>query len=81
MTSAEPRSSVNQPLTASNGHSGKCQNPFCKSSIEPLEDGWRRTERLYCSNPCKMDGYVLRRAKVMVDEVGVITFFELLDKA
>jgi hypothetical protein len=70
---------ASEPLTTSSGHSGKCQNPFCKTVIEPLPDGeWRRTERRYCSNRCKMDGYVLRRAKEMIGEVGIIEFNNLL---
>lgn len=81
MSSAELRSCDTKSLTTSSGQSGRCQNPFCKSSIEPLEDGWRRTERLYCSNPCKMDGYVLRRAKAMLAEVGIITFHQRLEEA
>jgi hypothetical protein len=61
-----------KPLTTSSGHLQACSNPFCKSTIDPLADGWRRTKRRYCSNPCKMDGYVLRRARAMMDEVGII---------
>jgi hypothetical protein len=34
-----------------------------------------------CSDRCRMDGYVLRRAKAMLAEVGVIQFHELLDQA
>jgi hypothetical protein len=81
MTSTDPVSCVSQSLTTSNRHSGRCQNPFCLVSIEPLEDGWRRTERRYCSNPCRMDGYVLRRAKAMLAEVGIVQFHKLLDRA
>ena len=45
--------------TVRSGQSDACQNPFCKFVIEPLPDGWRRTKRRYCSNPCKLDGYAL----------------------
>jgi hypothetical protein len=68
------RSFDDKPLTTSSGHVERCSNPFCKSAIAPLADGWRRTERRYCSDPCRMDGYVLRRARAMLDEVGIIEF-------
>ena len=61
------------------GHSGRCQNPFC--IIEPLPDGgWRRTERRYCCDRCKTDGYVLRRAKAMLEKFGIIEFHRLLEQ-
>ena len=46
MSSAALQSCVVQSLTTSSGHSDACQNPFCKSVIEPLPDGWRRTKAL-----------------------------------
>jgi hypothetical protein len=68
-----------QSLTTSSGHSDTCGNPFCNSIIEPLPDGChRRTARRYCSNPCKLDGYALRRAKALLQEVGIIRFHEFL---
>ena len=57
MSSAALQSCVVQSLTTSSGQSDACQNPFRKSVIEPLPDGWRRTKRRYCSNRCRMDGY------------------------
>ncbi len=68
------RSFDDKPLTTSSEHVERCSNPVCTSTIEPLADGWRRTERRYCSDPCRMDGYVLRRARAMLDEVGIIEF-------
>ncbi len=61
--------------------SDTCQNPFCKSIIEALPDGWRRTKRRYCSNRCKLDGYALRRAEALLNKVGIVRFHELLDQA
>jgi len=81
MSSAALQSCVLQSLTTSSGHSDACQNPFCKSVIEPLPDGWRRTKRRYCSNRCKLDGYALRRAKALLNKVGIVRFHELLDQA
>ena len=66
MSSVAARSFDIQSLTTSSGQSDACQNPFCKSVIEPLPDGWRRTKRRYCSNRCKLDGYALRRAKALL---------------
>ena len=33
----------------------------------------------YCSDKCRMNGYALRRAKALLDLVGVIEFYRLLD--
>ena len=79
MSSAALRSCVVQSLTTSSAQSDACQNPFCKSVIERLPDGWRRTKRRYCSNRCKLDGYTLRRVKALFNEVGIIEFHRLLD--
>jgi hypothetical protein len=50
--------------------------------IEPLNHGrWRRTGRRYCNDDCKYDHYAVKRAKALVDQVGVVKFFDLLDKA
>ena len=74
MSSAALRSCVVQPLTTNSGQSDARQNPFRKSVIEPLPDGWRRTKRRYCSNRCKLDGYALRRARALLNKVGSIEF-------
>ena len=81
MSSAAARSLDIKSLTTSSGQSDTCQNPFCKSVIEPLPDGWRRTKRRYCSNRCKLDGYALRRVKALLNKVGIIEFHRLLDRA
>jgi len=81
MSSAALQSCVIQSLTTSSGHSDACQNPFCKSIIEALPDGWRRTKRRYCSNRCKLDGYALRRVKALLNKVGIVRFHTLLDQA
>jgi len=75
------RSCAIKSLTTSSGQSDTCQKPFCKSIIEALPDGWRRTKRRYCSNRCKLDGYALRRAKALLAKVGISTFHVLLDQA
>ena len=72
--------SLAEPLTTSSGQSDSCGNPFCESAIDPLPDGYRRTMRRYCSDRCRMDAYALRRAKVLLNRVGVIEFHRLLDR-
>jgi hypothetical protein len=34
----------------------------------------------YCCDRCRTDGYVLRRAKAMIAEVGIIEFNEMLER-
>jgi hypothetical protein len=80
MSSVAARSFDIKSLTTSSGQFDACQNPFCKSVIEPLPNGWRRTKRRYCSNRCKLDGYTLRRAKALLANVGIIEFHRLLDR-
>jgi hypothetical protein len=75
MALPDMESFVNQPLTASNGHSDECQNPFCH---RPMTG---RQRKKFCCDRCRMDGYVLRRAKAMLAEVGVIEFHERVDRA
>jgi hypothetical protein len=62
-----------EPLTAKQDTSGRCGNPFCQSPMQP-----GRGKR-YCCDPCRMDGYVLRRAKAMLQEVGTSEFNRLLE--
>ena len=81
MSGAALRSCAIKSLTTSSGQSDTCPNPFCKSIIEALPDGWRRTKRRYCSNRCKLDGYALRRAEALLNRVGIVRFHDLLDQA
>jgi hypothetical protein len=66
------RSFDSEPLTAKQGHSERCQNPFCSSPMES------RKGKRACSDKCRMDRYVLRRAKQMMDEVGIVEFSAIL---
>jgi hypothetical protein len=59
-----------EPLTQSLGHSERCANPFCNHAVG--------AKGRYCSDRCRMDGYVLRRAKALLHEVGLIEFYERL---
>jgi hypothetical protein len=66
---AEAVEGVNGAFTTSSGHSGEaaepsetCQNPVCTNRIEPLPDGWRRTQRRFCSDRCKTNAWHIREA-------------------
>jgi hypothetical protein len=79
MDAQKARSFATEPLTTRESHS-RCANPFCKAVIEPLEDGhWRRTRRRSCSDRCKMDCYVIRRAKEMLNKVEIVRFNAILE--
>lgn len=56
-------------LTLRESHFYACANPFCGREARRL-----RSHGRYCSPRCRMDGYVLRRAKVMIDQVGETEF-------
>jgi hypothetical protein len=36
--------------------------------------------KLFCCDRCRMEGYVLRRAKAMVDEIGIVEFNAIFAK-
>jgi predicted nucleic acid-binding Zn ribbon protein len=72
MLNNNARSFAVEPLTAKNSHPERCQNPFCNAAIKP-EKGKR-----YCSDRCRMDGYALRRAKALFDQVGIVEFYTIL---
>jgi hypothetical protein len=62
----EPRSFYSEPLTDNDGHSEQCLNPFCQGEMKA------RSGKKFCSDRCRMDGYVLRRAREMIDRVGIV---------
>jgi hypothetical protein len=68
----------NEPLTADHDTSQRCSNPFCHVPITAKQGN------KFCSDRCRMDGYVLRRAKIMIDEVGIVAstrFHRILNMA
>ena len=82
MSRTEPEQCVNLVVATSSGHSQRCLNPFCNMVIEPLNHGqWRRTQRRFCSNHCKYDWHALKRAKALLYQVGVVRFYELIERA
>jgi hypothetical protein len=56
-----------EPLTTRESHSERCQNPVCDTAVESLENGWRRTERRFCSDGCKMDAWAIRRVARLLE--------------
>ena len=64
-----------QPLTANPDRSERCSNPFCHHGSMNAKQG-----KKFCCDRCRMDGYVLRRAKAMLDEVGALEFDAILQR-
>lgn len=67
--SAAPETPAVLPLTDNGGQSERCLNPFCKAEMKG------RKGKKFCSDRCRLDGYVLRRAWQMIDGVGLLDFF------
>jgi hypothetical protein len=78
MTSADPRTCARTALTHVQNDFEWCTNPFCDKQREIKPRG---KHGRYCSPPCRMDGYALRRVKALLNKVGIIRFHELLDQA
>jgi hypothetical protein len=77
-SSAEARTCVRTALTQLNGHSQRCANLFCVINVEIKSP--RGKHGRYCCARCRFDGYALRRAKALLDKVGVVRFHVLLDE-
>jgi len=50
-------------FTTSSDDSWMCHNPLCHNAVPPIGLGWRRTERLYCSDICKQTAWILKQAR------------------
>ncbi len=74
MTLQIMQSCASEPLTAEQHGFKPCDNPFCKAPTEA------KSGKKFCSDHCRMDGYALRRARAMLDQVGIIQFHVLLDQ-
>ncbi len=61
-----------EPLTDNGGHSERCGNPFCEAELTG------RKGKKFCSDRCRLDAYVLRRAKKMIDRIAIPRFIALL---
>lgn len=78
-SSVEAITCARTALTRLNGHSQQCANPFCVINVEIKSA--RGKHGRYCCARCRFDGYALRRAKALLDKVGVLRFHTLLDEA
>lgn len=78
MSSTEPRTCARTALTHIQNDSGRYANPFCDKQRETKPRG---KHGRYCCDQCRMDGYALRRAKALLDKVGIVRFHELLGQA
>ena len=74
MTLAARRKLEIEPLTDNGGHSERCASPFCETALTG------RKGKKFCSDRCRLDAYVLRRAKEMIDRVGIPGFIALLKR-
>lgn len=56
-----------------------CSSPLCDVQFE--QTGIMRLEpRKFCSAECRQDAWILRRAKALLDKVGIIKFHTILDE-
>jgi hypothetical protein len=79
MSQADTLSFVSEPLTEFQGHPERCSNPFCDAPMAAKNK--HAPVKLFCSSRCRLDGYVLRRARAMLDEVGIVEFNAILQRA
>jgi hypothetical protein len=71
---------IDKALTTIKEHLQRCLNPFCEGGIDPVAERWRRTERRSCSDRCRMDGFILRRARSLYHKDAEL-FMETLEGA
>jgi len=50
------------------------------AQVHSVSRRWRQGPRRYCCDQCKLDVHALRRAKALLNRVGIIRFHELLDQ-
>jgi len=75
MISIDAQSCVSEPITANPDNSERCSNPFCPHGSMNTKQG-----KKFCCDRCRLDGYILRRAKAMLDEVGITAFAAILER-
>ena len=75
MTRPDAQSFVSEALTANHDSSERCLNPFCHDGRMDAKRG-----KKFCCDRCRMDGYVLRRARAMLDEVGIVELNAILQR-
>jgi hypothetical protein len=78
MIRAEAQSFGGEPLTKLQRHPERCSNPFCDAPMTAKNK--HAPVKLFCCDRCRMDSYVLRRAKQMLYEVGIVEFNAILQR-
>jgi hypothetical protein len=68
----------NEPCTTRERHSERCHNPLCGNQVEPLENGWRRTERRFCKDDCRQHASLIRRVATLLADVSDEKALEIL---
>ena len=59
----------------------RCLNPVCGKPVEPIAEGaWRRTPRQYCSDRCKNETSVIKRAARLLAGLSQGRVAEILEK-
>lgn len=74
----DAQSCVSESLTESSGDSQRCSNPFCNAPMAAKSK--HAPVKLACSDRCRMDRYVLRRARAMMEEVGIVELNAILQR-
>jgi hypothetical protein len=75
MSRPEPLPCPSDALTEPASPSERCSNPFCDAVARRSRKHGR-----YCSDRCRMDGYALRKARELLDRVGIVEFHQLLKR-
>jgi hypothetical protein len=70
-----------EPCTTRERHLERCGNPICDNPVEPIENGWRRTERRHCSEECRQQASIIKRAAALLVPLGKEKAWRILGEA
>ena len=65
-----------EALTVSQSLSSECANPLCKAELPAST----RKGKRYCNQGCKMDAWVLKRAVALLEPLGRVKGFIVLQE-
>src|SRR5262245_49458082 len=54
-------------LSFTTSSDGFCHGSGCSNPILPIDNGWRRTVKLFCSDKCKLDAWAIRRVRKLIE--------------
>jgi hypothetical protein len=66
---------LKQPCTAKQRHSERCLNPICRNEVEPNAEA----DRFYCSDSCRQQASIIRRAAGLLAPVGKDEAWNIID--